>query len=190
MQVVTFIIITSTVIICFASFRDSFFGLETVQQQLIIGSVVAATGILAFFARRSSEVKTIPLGDGWWGAGQKPASEDEAVHPFTIQTSDREIQDLHDRIDRTRFAEPLEHSGFQYGFNSTYLRRVVSYWRNEFDWKKQVAVLNTYPHFKTKIEGMHTLVVLSNFFLSFLIFKLLKQRTFSTVFFMFLCFSL
>lgn len=93
MHVVICIIIISIIIICFASFRDSFFGLETVQQQqLIIGSVVAATGILAFFARRSSEVKTIPLGDGWWGAGQKPASEDEAVHPFTIQTSDREIQ--------------------------------------------------------------------------------------------------
>lgn len=92
MHVVICIIIISIIIICFASFRDSFFGLETVQQQLIIGSVVAATGILAFFARRSSEVKTIPLGDGWWGAGQKPASEDEAVHPFTIQASDREIQ--------------------------------------------------------------------------------------------------
>ncbi|KAF6723697.1 Epoxide hydrolase 1 [Oryzias melastigma] len=140
--------------ICFASFRDSFFGLEPIQQQLIIGSVVAATGILAFFAHRSSKVKTIPLGEGWWGAGQKPASEDEAIRPFTIQTSDQEIKDLQDRIDRTRFAEPLEQSGFQYGFNSTYLRRVVSYWRNEYDWKKQVAVLNTYPHFKTKIEGL------------------------------------
>lgn len=37
--------------------------------------------------------------------------------------------------------------------NSVYLRKVVSYWRNQFDWKKQVQVLNKYPHFKTKIEG-------------------------------------
>ncbi|XP_035984535.1 epoxide hydrolase 1-like [Fundulus heteroclitus] len=32
-------------------------------------------------------------------------------------------QDLHERIDRTRFSDPLEDSGFQYGFNSTYLKK-------------------------------------------------------------------
>lgn len=62
-------------------------------------------------------------------------------------------QDLYERIDRTRYAEPLEDSRFHYGFNPTYLKKVVSYWRHEFDWKKQVAVLNKLPHFKTKIEG-------------------------------------
>lgn len=64
-------------------------------------------------------------------------------------------QDLHERIDRTRYTDPLEDSCFQYGFNSTYLKTVVSYWRQTFDWKKQVRVLNQYPHFKTKIEGTH-----------------------------------
>lgn len=62
-------------------------------------------------------------------------------------------QDLHERIDRTRYVDPLEDSNFQYGFNSTHLKKVVSYWRHEFDWRKQVAVLNKYPHFKTRIEG-------------------------------------
>lgn len=63
-------------------------------------------------------------------------------------------QDLHERMDKTRDTDPLEDSAFQYGFNSTHLKKVVSYWRNEFDWKKQVDVLNKYPHFKTKIEGI------------------------------------
>lgn len=66
-------------------------------------------------------------------------------------------QDLYERIDRTRYTDPLEDSAFQYGFNSTHLKKVVSYWRHEFDWKKQVDVLNKYPHFKTKIEGIHFL---------------------------------
>lgn len=68
-------------------------------------------------------------------------------------------QDLHERLDRTRYADPLEDSCFHYGFNSTYLKKVVSYWRHEFDWKKQVAMLNEYPHFKTKIEGTHSSTV-------------------------------
>uniref|UniRef100_A0AAQ5XCA9 Epoxide hydrolase n=1 Tax=Amphiprion ocellaris TaxID=80972 RepID=A0AAQ5XCA9_AMPOC len=113
---------------------------------------------LASTARRdptvSRKVKTIPLGEGWWGAGEKPLSEDQKIYPFTVQTSDKEIEDLYERIDRTRYTDPLEDSRFHYGFNSTHLKKVVSYWRHEFDWKKQVAVLNQYPHFKTRIEGL------------------------------------
>lgn len=64
------------------------------------------------------------------------------------------LQDLHRRIDGTRLTPPLEDSRFHYGFNSNYLKKILSYWRNEFDWGKQVEMLNRYPHFKTRIEGM------------------------------------
>ncbi|XP_047459647.1 epoxide hydrolase 1 [Mugil cephalus] len=134
--------------------KETFHGLDVFQQRLLIGSAVAAGGILAYLVHNRTKVKTIPLGEGWWGAGRKPHSEDDAIYPFKVQTSDKEIRDLHERIDRTRYTDPLEDSGFHYGFNSTYLKKVVSYWRHEFDWKKQVAVLNEYPHFKTKIEGL------------------------------------
>ncbi|XP_041803083.1 epoxide hydrolase 1 [Chelmon rostratus] len=134
--------------------KETFFGLDAVQQRLVIGSAVAAGGILAYAVHKRNQVRSIPLGEGWWGAGEKPLSEDEKIYPFMVQTSDEEIKDLHERIDRTRYTDPLEDSAFQYGFNSTHLKIVASYWRHEFDWKKQVAVLNKYPHYKTKIEGL------------------------------------
>ncbi|XP_039994878.1 epoxide hydrolase 1 [Xiphias gladius] len=134
--------------------KETFFGLDAVQQQLVIGTAVAAGGILGYIVHKRRQVQTIPLGEGWWGAGERPLSEDDKIYPFEVQTSDEEIEDLHERIDRTRYTDPLEDSGFQYGFNSTYLKEVVSYWRHKFDWKKQVAVLNKYPHFKTRIEGL------------------------------------
>lgn len=135
--------------------KDTFLSLDVVQQGLLIGSALAAAGgLLAYLVYRRKERKTIPLGEGWWGAGVKPLSEDPKIYSFKVETSDKEIQDLHERIDRTRFSEPLEDSAFHYGFNSTYLKKVVSYWRHEFDWKKQVDVLNKYPHYKTKIEGL------------------------------------
>lgn len=63
------------------------------------------------------------------------------------------LQDLHRRLDQTRPVPSLEDSRFNYGFNSHYLQKVVSYWRNDFDWRRQVEKLNRYPHFKTSIEG-------------------------------------
>ncbi|XP_074532196.1 epoxide hydrolase 1 [Halichoeres trimaculatus] len=134
--------------------KETLFALDLVQRQALVGSVVAAGGLLAYLYHKRKQVKTIPLVEGWWGAGEKPPREDDTIKPFEVETSDEEIQDLHERIDKSRYTDPLEDACFQYGFNSTYLKTVVSYWRHKFDWKKQVAVLNKYPHFKTKIEGL------------------------------------
>jgi microsomal epoxide hydrolase len=62
-------------------------------------------------------------------------------------------QDLYRRIDQTRPFPSLEDSQFNYGFNSHYLQKVVTYWRRDFDWRRQVEKLNKFPHYKTNIEG-------------------------------------
>nr|XP_045000071.1 epoxide hydrolase 1-like [Jaculus jaculus] len=122
--------------------------------ELLLASVLGLV-IYWFFSRDKEE--SLPLEDGWWGPGAKPTSEeDESIHPFKVDTSDEEIEDLYQRIDKFRGSPPLEGSRFHYGFNSNYLKKIVSYWRNEFDWRKQVEMLNKYPHFKTNIadEGL------------------------------------
>ncbi|XP_077351551.1 epoxide hydrolase 1 [Festucalex cinctus] len=136
--------------------KDSFLSLDVFHKQIVIGTAVAAGVALLYIQHRRchNKVQTIPLGEGWWGAGEKPQSEDDKIYSFEVKTSDDEIKELQERLDKTRYTDPLEDAAFEYGFNSTYLKQVVSYWRHEFDWKKQVAMLNTYPHFKTKIEGI------------------------------------
>ncbi|KAM5163809.1 epoxide hydrolase 1-like [Mantella aurantiaca] len=100
--------------------------------------------------------KTIDMGDGWWGPGAKPAKrEDTTISPFRVEVSEDVIKDFHDRLDRTRYFSPLEDSQFHYGMNSDTLKKVVSYWRNTFDWGKQVEIINGYPQYTTNIEGLN-----------------------------------
>lgn len=68
--------------------------MDAFQKQLLIGSAVAAGGILAYMVQKRRQVKSIPLGEGWWGAGEKPLSEDDQIYPFKVQTSDEEIEVL------------------------------------------------------------------------------------------------
>ncbi|XP_053440077.1 epoxide hydrolase 1-like [Nycticebus coucang] len=120
--------------------------------EIFLSSVL---GFVIYWFISQDKEETLPLEDGWWGPGTKPtAREDESIRPFKVETSDEEIIDLHQRIGKFRLTPPLEDSHFQYGFNTNYLKKIISYWRNEFDWKKQVDILNRYPHFKTKIEGL------------------------------------
>ncbi|XDV41507.1 hypothetical protein PO909_010371 [Leuciscus waleckii] len=115
---------------------------------LVLGAVVA----LVFLKNRKNVLKAQ---DGWWGVGACPQGpEDDSIRPFKVETTPEEIEDLHRRLDQTRSFPSLEDSQFNYGFNSKYLDKVVSYWRNDFSWSKQVDKLNKYPHFKTKIEGI------------------------------------
>ncbi|XP_056125246.1 epoxide hydrolase 1 [Rhinichthys klamathensis goyatoka] len=113
-----------------------------------LGAVIA----LVFLKKRKNVLKAQ---DGWWGVGACPQGpEDDSIRPFKVETTPEEIEDLHRRLDQTRSFPSLEDSQFNYGFNSKYLDKVVSYWRNDFSWSKQVDKLNKYPHFKTKIEGI------------------------------------
>lgn len=120
--------------------------------EILLASVLGF--VVYWFVSRDKE-ETLQLEDGWWGPGARPTGgEDESIRPFKVETSDEEINDLYRRIEKVRLTSPLEDSRFHYGFNSNYLKKVLSYWRNEFDWRKQVEILNRYPHFKTKIEGL------------------------------------
>ncbi|KAM6218000.1 epoxide hydrolase 1 isoform 1-T1 [Rhynchocyon petersi] len=119
--------------------------------EILFASVLAF--VIYWFVSRDKE-ETLPLDYGWWGPGTKPTTgEDESIRPFRVETSDQEIKDLHYRLDNVRLSPPVENACFHYGFNSNYLKKVIGYWRNTFDWRKQVEILNQYPHFKTKIEG-------------------------------------
>ncbi|XP_017550856.1 epoxide hydrolase 1-like [Pygocentrus nattereri] len=127
--------------------------LDPCKLKVLAVSSVGIGGLLCYMAWRK-KTKKIPVGDGWWREGEKPLSEDRTIRPFVVETSEEMIQDLYQRIGQTRFTESLEDGRFHYGFNSAYLKKVAKYWRHEFDWEKQVRVLNKYPHFKTNIEGL------------------------------------
>ncbi|KAM3930109.1 epoxide hydrolase 1 [Leptodactylus fuscus] len=116
--------------------------------------VALVVGALLYRFLRGGKDDTLPMGDGWWGPGTRQDDKNEEIRPFKIETSEEELKDLFRRIDETRYSEPLEGSRFNYGFNSKHLRKVVSYWKEGFNWEKQLEILNQYPHFKTKIEGI------------------------------------
>ncbi|KAL0279925.1 UNVERIFIED_CONTAM: hypothetical protein PYX00_001374 [Menopon gallinae] len=94
--------------------------------------------------------------DVWWGPGE-PAKLSESISPFRIEVPDKIIQDLNQRLDRYLSdspTPPLENQGFQYGFNTNYLKEVIKYWRNKYQWKKRQEFIQQYPHFKTFVNGL------------------------------------
>src|SRR5256712_10118332 len=78
----------------------------------------------------------------------------EAVVPFRILVPDAVLLDLKQRLSRARFADEFPDAGWDYGTNLAYLKTLVDYWRDKYDWRAQGKRLNQIDQFKTKIDGL------------------------------------
>jgi len=77
----------------------------------------------------------------------------EAIDRFEVHVSDDVLADLHERLVRTRFPDAIAGTGWDYGMPVDYLRDLVGYWRDSYDWRAQEALLNRFDHFRTTIDG-------------------------------------
>lgn len=94
--------------------------------------------------RRSQSVPSRPI-----------ARAGDAIVPFKIRVPDETLRDLRERLARTRFPDAIEGSGWSYGADLGYVKELVSYWRDRFDWRAQERRLNQFDQFKTNIDGLH-----------------------------------
>ena len=74
--------------------------------------------------------------------------------PFRIAVPDEVLADLRDRIARTRWPDEIAHSGWDYGTNRAYLKELLDYWRDGFDWRAQEEKLNAFHHFLAEVDGL------------------------------------
>lgn len=92
------------------------------------------------------------------------ARNDAEIRPFRINIPQAELDDLNDRLARTRWpSEPLG-IGWSRGVPVGYMEELTEYWRTGYDWRAQEAMLNQFPQFTTTIDGanVHFLHVRSN----------------------------
>jgi pimeloyl-ACP methyl ester carboxylesterase len=82
-------------------------------------------------------------------------------HPFTLDVPDAAIADLKTRLGLTRFPDAAPGEPWAFGSSVAYVRDLVAYWKDDFDWRVQEAALNAFPQFKVPLHdvGVHYLHV-------------------------------
>jgi pimeloyl-ACP methyl ester carboxylesterase len=78
----------------------------------------------------------------------------DAIVPFKIQVPEETLRDLKARLARTRFPDEIPGTGWDYGTDLVYLKSLVAYWRDRFDWRAQERKLNEFDQYKTTIDGL------------------------------------
>ena len=85
---------------------------------------------------------------------QSSAESGQIVERFAIDISQTVLEDLDGRLARTRWPDQLPGTGWDYGADTLYMRELVEYWQNDYNWRAQEARLNEFEHYRASIDGM------------------------------------
>lgn len=76
-----------------------------------------------------------------------------AGNPFKISVSEEKIDLLRRKLDLATFPDEIDEAGWSYGAPLEDIRRLVSYWKDKFDWRAQEAAINAdLPQFTQDIS--------------------------------------
>lgn len=76
-----------------------------------------------------------------------------ALEPYRIDVSQDVLDDLKDRLKKTRFFDDLDNEEEYYGISTAYLKPLVEYWAEGFDWRAQEKRLNSYDQYRVEVDG-------------------------------------
>src|SRR6266581_3431261 len=74
--------------------------------------------------------------------------------PFTIHVADGVLTDLRMRLDGARWPDEIPRGGWQYGSDLGYMKSLVAYWRETYDWRAHEARLNRFRQFVASVDGV------------------------------------
>src|SRR5688500_10924901 len=87
-------------------------------------------------------------GDGGGGGG---GGEKMSVRPFTIAVADDVLADLRARLARVRWPDEAPGEAWAYGTSLDYMKDLVAYWRDKYDWRAAEARLNERRQFMAAV---------------------------------------
>ena len=85
---------------------------------------------------------------------EPPLGEPASVRPFRIEVPDETLDDIRRRVGDYPWHEMPDDGGWGYGTNLDYMKELCAWWLDEFDWRRQEARTNHFPHFTARVDGI------------------------------------
>ena len=78
----------------------------------------------------------------------------EMIEPFHLAIPQSDLDDLHNRLARTRWPEPETVDDWSQGAPLDRVRALCAYWQDGYDWRRCEARLNGWGQHRTELDGL------------------------------------
>jgi pimeloyl-ACP methyl ester carboxylesterase len=76
------------------------------------------------------------------------------IEPFKIKVTQAILDDLRERLERTRWPDEVDQAGWRYGANLNYMKELADYWLTSFDWRAQERRINSYTNYQALVGDL------------------------------------
>ena len=76
------------------------------------------------------------------------------IRPYRIDVPAAVLDDLQERLARTRWPEPETVDDWTQGIPLAYTKELAGYWADGYDWRSREAALNNFDQYHTEIDGL------------------------------------
>jgi pimeloyl-ACP methyl ester carboxylesterase len=81
-------------------------------------------------------------------------NEGTTVQRFEVPYSEAAVDDLRHRLERTRWPDAIQGSRWDYGVSLNYMKEICRYWKDEFDWRRQIENMSAFHHYRYASRGV------------------------------------
>lgn len=76
------------------------------------------------------------------------------IQPFTVAVPAETLDDIQERLARTRWPDEVEEADWDYGVPLDYMHEVIEHWRTRFDWRDAERQLNAFANYRADVDGI------------------------------------
>lgn len=73
---------------------------------------------------------------------------------FIVNVPQATLDDLQDRLMRTRWPDEIQGMNWGYGVPLAYMKEITEYWRNGFEWRVQEQRINAFANYKATVDDV------------------------------------
>src|SRR5689334_9676989 len=75
------------------------------------------------------------------------------ITPFRIDVQQNILDDLQLRLINTHWPEEIKDRDWNYGTDLSYMKELLRYWKENYEWRAQEDQLNQFNHYRVVIDG-------------------------------------
>lgn len=76
------------------------------------------------------------------------------IKPFCLNINPEEIIKLNQRLDHIRWPDEIPDSNWEYGIPRSFMKDIIDYWKNDFNWQKVQKKINSFSNYKIRIDDL------------------------------------